>query len=114
MSVNMEDKLYARLSVERATEMSTSKSARTKLSTTVAPETYEFLQRMVERGQAANLAEALDNSISKVRRLENRKRLAEATTRYFERLDSGTATEENALAKDMMAGANSIDFDQEI
>jgi hypothetical protein len=87
---------------------------RTKLSTTVAAETYEFLEQMVECGQAATLADALDASISKVRQLENRKRLAEATTRYFEQLSPQILAEENALARDMMSAANAIDFDEEI
>lgn len=90
------------------------KMARAKLSTTVASETYEFLQQMVEKGQASTLAEALDSSIRKVRRLENRKRLADATKRYFQQLEPQTTTEENALAKDMMSAASTIDFDQEI
>lgn len=90
------------------------KMARAKLSTTVASETYEFLERMVESGQAASLAEALDASIAKVRQMENRKRLANATTRYFEQLESHTMAEENALAQDMMSAASTIDFDKEL
>lgn len=90
------------------------KMARAKLSTTVALETYEFLQQLVERGEAATLAEALDASISKVRQLENRKRLADATTRYFEQSGSHHLAEESALAKDMMSAAKGIDFDEEI
>lgn len=90
------------------------KMARAKLSTTVASETYQFLEQMVERGQAATLAEALDAAITKVRQMENRKRLADATTRYFERLDSQTMAKENALAEDMMSAAGRIDFDKEI
>ncbi|HET6841424.1 MAG TPA: hypothetical protein VFK06_07020 [Candidatus Angelobacter sp.] len=90
------------------------KMARAKLSTTVAPETYEFLEQMVERGQAATLAEALDIAIRRVRQLENRKRLADATTRYFEQSGPHIMAEENALAKEMMSAAKTIDFDQEI
>ena len=90
------------------------KIGRAKLSTTVASETYEFLERMVKRGQAATIAEALDASIERVRRLENRKRLADATTRYFGQLDAQTITKENALAEDMMSAASTIDFDNEI
>ena len=90
------------------------KMARAKLSTTVASETYEFLEKMVARGQASTIAEALDASIAKVRRLENRRRLADATTRYFEQLDSQTTAKENALAEDMMSAASTLDFDQEI
>lgn len=89
------------------------KMGRAKLSTTVASETYEFLEWMVESGQAATLAEALDASIGKVRQLENRKRLANATTRYFEQSDSRTMAEENALAEDMMSAASTIAFDKE-
>ena len=91
-----------------------SKISRAKLSTTVASETYEFLEQMVKRGQAATLAEALDIIITKVRRLENRKNLAQATTRYFDELDSDSIREENALAHDMVSAAKNIDFDQEI
>jgi hypothetical protein len=69
---------------------------------------------MVKRGEAATLAEALDASISKVRQLENRRRLAQATTRYFEELDPDVLAEEHALANDMMSAAKGIDFDEEI
>lgn len=94
--------------------MGTSKTTRAKLSATVSPETYVFLEKMVERGQASTLSDAVDKVIQTVRRLENRKRLADATARYFEQLDATTLTRENALAKDMMAGANNIDFDEEL
>lgn len=90
------------------------KMTRAKLSTTVASETYEFLEQMVESGQAASLAEALDASIAKVRQMENRKRLANATARYFEQLDSRIMAEENALAEDMMSAASTIEFDKEL
>lgn len=90
------------------------KMAREKLSTTVSPETYEFLQQMVERGEASTLAEALDAVVSTVRRLENRRRLALATTRYFEQLDATAAAEERELAQDMSSAAGAIDFDREI
>jgi hypothetical protein len=67
----------------------------------------------VKRGQAATLAEALDQAITRIRKIENRKRLADATTRYFEQLDSATVAQENALGKDMMSAAGTIDFDRE-
>lgn len=109
-----EDKLSGKISSMRSHAYTAEKTGRTKLSTTVSPETYAFLEQMVKRGQAASLAEALDRAIRKIRRLENRKRLAHATSRYFEQLDSETIAEENALAKDMMSGAGTIDFDKEI
>jgi hypothetical protein len=89
------------------------KMARVKLSTTVSRETYSFLSGMVKTGQTRTLAEALDLAISLVRKIENRKRLADATTGYFEHLDSETMGGENALARDMESAAR-IDFDQEI
>jgi hypothetical protein len=36
------------------------KAARSKLSTTVAAENYQFLVALVEKGKAASLAEAVD------------------------------------------------------
>jgi hypothetical protein len=46
--------------------------------------------------------------------LENRKRLAAATTRYFEQMDPEVMAEENALAQDMAAAGSGIDFDKEL
>ena len=91
-----------------------SKMTREKLSTTVAPETYEFLQNMVTEGEVATLAEALDAVVARIRRLENRKRLAAATTSYFEQLDPKAAREEQDLAEDMGSARSRIDFDKEI
>ena len=90
------------------------KMAREKLSTTVSPETYEFLQNMVSEGEVASLAEALDTLVARIRRLENRKRLAAATTTYFERLDPKAAREEQEISEDMGSAASRIDFDKEI
>lgn len=90
------------------------KITREKLSTTVSPETYEFLQNMVNQGEAATLAEALDAVVTRVRRLENRKRLAVATSAYFEQLDPKAAREEIDLAQDLGWARSKIDFDTEV
>lgn len=90
------------------------KMARAKLSTTVSQETYEFLEHMVDSGEVSSMAEAVDRSIAKVRQLENRKRLAAATARYFEQLSPEAMAEENALAQDMAAAGSEIDFDKEL
>lgn len=90
------------------------KAAREKLSTTVAPETHEFLQAMVDRGEAASLAEALDSVVSTVRRILNRRRLAIATTQYYEQLGAVASREEQSLAEDLSTAASAIDFDHEI
>jgi hypothetical protein len=94
--------------------VSDSKRERTKLSTTVAPETHEFLAQMVARGEAATVAEALDIVIDKCRRLENRRRLAEATARYFAEADPHATAEERELEHDLASVAGRIDFDTEI
>jgi hypothetical protein len=87
---------------------------RAKLSTTVSPETYEFFDQMVKSGQAASIAEAIDVSVAKIRLLENRKRLARATARYFDELEPRAAMEEAALSRDLASGAGGIDFDKEL
>jgi hypothetical protein len=89
------------------------KMARAKLSTTVSQETYEFLEHMVDSGEASTIADAVDRSIAKVRQLENRKRLAAATAQYFEQMDASAVVEENALGQEMAATAWEIDFDKE-
>jgi hypothetical protein len=90
------------------------KAARAKLSTTVAQETLEFLQSKVASGQAANLAEAVDTSIRRVRQLENRRRLAVATARYFDELEPQAAREESSIAQHLASAASGIDFDHEL
>ena len=87
---------------------------REKLSTTVSVETFQFLQEMVNQGNAANLAEAVDAVVDRIRRLENRRHLADATARYFGGLDPKVSKEENALGIDLSAAAGAIDFDSEI
>ena len=77
------------------------KLTREKLSATVSAETYEFLQNMVSKGKVASLAEALDAIVARIRRLENRKRLAAATATYFEELDPIAAREEQDLAESL-------------
>jgi len=91
-----------------------SKSARTKLSTTVSPKTIRFLEEKVASGQAGSIAEAVDTAIRKVRRIENRQKLAAATARYFEQMEAHAAAEEAAIARDLASAASSIDFDNEL
>jgi hypothetical protein len=90
------------------------KVARAKLSTTVSAKTLDYLEDKVASGQAASLAEAVDAAIQKVRQLENRRRLALATARYFGQLEGRATSEEKALAHDLAAAASTIDFDEEL
>jgi hypothetical protein len=91
----------------------TRKMGRAKVSTTVAPENYAFLEEQVVSGRARSLAHALDQSIATLRRLENRRRLAAATKSYFDSLTAKAAAEEERLAGDLASASRDIDFDQE-
>jgi len=71
---------------------------RAKLSTTVAPETYAYLERLVTRGEASNLAEALD---AVVRRQIEQERHAELERRMAEYYD--TLSDED-IAEDRVWG----------
>jgi len=90
------------------------KPARAKLSTTVAPENYRYLTSLVKSGKASSLAEAVDEAIERLRRSENRRRLAKATTEYFESLSPEAVVEENSLANSLSKSAEGIDFDSEL
>ena len=88
--------------------------SRAKLSTTVSQDTYRFLEGMVSSGEVSNLAEAVDTVIERVRQIENRKRLALATTQYFDQMPSKAVAEEDALAGDLASAGTAIDFDREL
>ncbi len=90
------------------------RTTRTKISTTVAPDTYAFLESKIKRGEAASLADAIDQLVRKLRRLENRQRLAATTARYFEVLEPRAAAEEVSLARDLASAAEAVDFDEEL
>jgi Arc/MetJ-type ribon-helix-helix transcriptional regulator len=89
------------------------RSARTKLSTTVAPETYRYLTALVERGKVRSLAEAVDEAVEHLRRSENRRQLARATAEYYDSLSPQEMEEERSLEESMSAAASRIDFDRE-
>ncbi len=92
----------------------TNKVGRAKLSTTIDSRNFEYLQKKVAAGEAASIAEALDRLLRKLRKLENRERLAIATSQYFDDLESGEQVDENALARDLSSAASRVDFDQEL
>lgn len=99
--------MHARISVM-------GKAARSKLSTTLAAENYQFLVALVEKGEAASLAEAVDEAVAQLRRSENRRRLAKATSAYFESLSPEELSEESSLANSMHKAAGAADFDREL
>jgi hypothetical protein len=85
---------------------------RQKISTTIAPRSYAYLKSLIALGKASNLAEALDLALSRLRRVESRARLEQATAAYFENLSAEAAREESNLATALDAGADESDFDR--
>ena len=84
---------------------------RRKVSTTISPEAFEFLRRLVESGRAASLAEAVDQVVKRARRTENRSRLEQATAAYFARLSPAAAQEEKKLGLAVGQVADEVRFD---
>ncbi len=89
------------------------RSNRRKISTTVAPETHAFLKSLVRRGQAANLAEAVDRTVAFARRSESRKRLDAATAAYYDSLSGESLRAEHRLEKVVAKASTTVDFDGE-
>ena len=86
---------------------------RQKISTTIAPENQAFLQSMIKRGKASNLAEAVDRAVTVARRAESRKRLEEATIAYYASLSGEALKSEQRLEKAVGHAASQVDFDGE-
>ncbi len=75
------------------------RKTRRKISTTVSPETGAYLQSLIRRGKAANLAEALDRTVAQARSFENRARLARDTAAYFESLPRPATADESGAPR---------------
>lgn len=85
---------------------------RQKLSTTVAPEAYAYLESLVDAGRAESLAEAVDSVIERARRAENRARLERDTANYFARLSGRAAREEARLEAALGHLVDEVSFDE--
>ena len=84
---------------------------RKKISTTISPEGYAFLRGLIRSGKAQNLAQAVDLTVEEVRALENRRKLAQATSDYFNNLTDEEIQEENELGAAISA-SSAIDIDE--
>lgn len=84
---------------------------RRKISTTISSETHRYLETLVSKGRARNLAEAVDVSVARARRLDNRIRLEQATAAYFNSLTPEELQQENELAATLSAHLGEVDFD---
>jgi len=89
------------------------KASRQKISTTIAPENSDYLKALIRRGRAANLAEAVDHSISVARHAERRRQLEAATAAFYESLSGAALTEEKRLERAAGSAFALVDFDGE-
>lgn len=89
------------------------RSNRQKISTTVAPETFAYLERLVSSGTADTLADAVDLVVGRLRAIETRERLERDTAAYFDEMPEEEAAEERRLAALLAGGARKVDVDRE-
>jgi Arc/MetJ-type ribon-helix-helix transcriptional regulator len=82
---------------------------RQKISTTISPAALSYLERLIEKGEVQNLAEAIDLAIDRLLVFENRERLENDTAAYFENLSQKDAAEERSLEQAISQSAAEID-----
>ncbi len=85
---------------------------RQKISTTVSSVTLAHLERLIQDGQARSLAEAIDLAVERLLVYENRERLANDTSAYFENMTEEEAAEEQKLEAALSQSGAGINFDQ--
>lgn len=85
---------------------------RQKISTTVSPRSFEYLDRQIREGKAHTLAEALDTAIEQLLVYENRERLARDTEAYFNNMTEEEAAEEQRLGAALAQSSIGVDFDR--
>lgn len=85
---------------------------RVKISTTVAPETYASLERLIASGRAHSLADAIDFAFEAIRREENRARLEKMMAAYYENGSPAATDEENEIARASSRSAHEINLDE--
>src|ERR1700687_3134134 len=84
---------------------------RQKISTTISSRARSYLERLIEKDEAQNLAEAIDLAIDRLLAFENRERLENDTAAYFANLTEEEAAEERSLEAALSQSAAEIDFD---
>jgi Arc/MetJ-type ribon-helix-helix transcriptional regulator len=85
---------------------------RQKISTTISPTALAYLERLIEKGEVQNLAEAIDLAIDRLLAFENRERLERDTAAYFANLTEEEDAEEKALESALSQSVTGIDFDR--
>ena len=89
------------------------RATRQKISTTISPVTFAYLEQLSTSGEARNLAEAIDLAIERLLVYENRERLANDTAAYFDNMSPEAEEEENRLGAALANSVKGIDFDRE-
>jgi hypothetical protein len=84
---------------------------RKKISTTVAAESYRFLQSLIEGGSANTLAEAVDLVLDEARRIDNRERLDRMTAEGYENMSPEAIAENKALEQALTQGVGEMHLD---
>jgi hypothetical protein len=84
---------------------------RLKISTTVAPETHEYLASLVESGRATSMAEALDQAVLRARCTDSMELLANDTAAYFQSMSGTAAAAESRLEVAVAQMADEINID---
>lgn len=87
--------------------------SRQKISTTISPTAFSYLEQLIESGQARTLADAVDIAIERLLVYENRERLANDTAAYFANMTEEEAAEEQTLEAALCQTTAGINFDDE-
>ena len=90
----------------------TARLTRQKISTTISPQTLAYLDDLIRKGEARNLAEALDLAVERLLVYENRERLASDTAAFFANMNDDEAAEEQRLEAALSQSTAGIDFEQ--
>jgi hypothetical protein len=85
---------------------------RRKISTTIAAESYAYLQHLIGSGKAQNMAEAIDSVLEESLRANNRARNEKAARDYYENATIGEITDENEIAATLVASLPDPLFDE--
>jgi len=84
---------------------------RKKISTTVAAESFAFLQKLIEDGKANTLAEAVDLVLNEARRIDNRDRLDRMTAEAYENMSPEAIAENNELEEALTQSIGEMHLD---
>jgi ribosome-associated translation inhibitor RaiA len=90
---------------------SAARLTRQKISTTISANALAYLERLIAKGEAQNLAKAIDLAIDRLLAFENRERLENDTAVYFANLTEKEAAEERTLEAGLSQSAAEIDVD---